>query len=57
MARALRSGRRGRRFESCLPDFTRLCGQLLIKLFYPAGTVWMDMDDTIFHRTEAEQRK
>ena len=57
MARALRSGRRGRRFESCLPDFTRLCGQLLIKLFYPAGTVWMALDDTIFHRTEAEQRK
>jgi len=34
-----------------------LCGQLLIKLFYPAGTVWMDMDDAIFHRTEAEQQE
>jgi len=29
----------------------KLLAQLLIKLFYPAGTVWMDMDDTIFHRT------
>jgi hypothetical protein len=28
--------------------------QLLIGLFYPAGTVWMDMDDTIFHRTGRE---
>jgi len=29
----------------------KLLAQLLIKLFYPAGTVWTDMDDTIFHRT------
>jgi hypothetical protein len=29
----------------------KLLAQMLIKLFYPAGTVWMDMDDTIFHRT------
>src|SRR4030042_2047171 len=29
----------------------KLLAQLLIGLFYPAGCVWMDMDDTIFHRT------
>jgi hypothetical protein len=29
----------------------KLLAQLLIELFYPAGIVWMDMDDTIFHRT------
>jgi hypothetical protein len=29
----------------------KLLAEILIKLFYPAGTVWMDMDDTIFHRT------
>ena len=29
----------------------KLMAQMLIELFYPAGTVWMDMDDTIFHRT------
>jgi hypothetical protein len=29
----------------------KLLAQMLIKMFYPAGTVWMDMDDTIFHRT------
>jgi len=29
----------------------KLLAQMLIELFYPAGTVWMDMDDTIFHRT------
>lgn len=29
----------------------KLLAQMLIKLFYPAGIVWMDMDDTIFHRT------
>jgi hypothetical protein len=32
-------------------DLWRLLAQMLIKLFYPAGTAWMDMDDTIFHRT------
>jgi len=29
----------------------KLLAQLLIGMFYPSGTVWMDMDDTIFHRT------
>jgi hypothetical protein len=29
----------------------RLLAQLLIGMFYPAGTIWMDLDDTIFHRT------
>jgi hypothetical protein len=29
----------------------KLLAQMLIELFYPAGTVWMDMDDTLFHRT------
>jgi hypothetical protein len=29
----------------------KLLAELLIGLFYPVGTVWMDMDDTIFHRT------
>jgi hypothetical protein len=29
----------------------KLLAELLIDLFYPAGIVWMDMDDTIFHRT------
>jgi len=29
----------------------KLLSQLLIGMFYPSGTVWMDMDDTIFHRT------
>ena len=29
----------------------KLLAELLISLFYPAGTVWIDMDDTIFHRT------
>lgn len=29
----------------------KLLAELLIDLFYPSGTVWMDMDDTIFHRT------
>jgi hypothetical protein len=29
----------------------KLLAQMLIGLFYPAGVVWMDMDDTIFHRT------
>ena len=29
----------------------KLLAQMLIGLFYPAGIVWMDMDDTIFHRT------
>src|SRR4030043_1794082 len=24
--------------------------QQLIGMFYPPGTVWMDMDDTLFHR-------
>ena len=38
--------------SSWLPaDLWRLLAQMLIKLFYPSGTVWMDMDDTIFHRT------
>jgi len=29
----------------------KVLAQLLIGMFYPAGIVWMDMDDTIFHRT------
>jgi hypothetical protein len=29
----------------------RLLAQLLIGLFCPVGTIWMDLDDTIFHRT------
>jgi hypothetical protein len=28
----------------------KLLAQTLIKLFYSVGAVWMDMDDTIFHR-------
>jgi hypothetical protein len=32
-------------------DLWKLLAQMLIGLFYPSGTVWMDMDDTIFHRT------
>jgi len=34
----------------------KLLAQMLIELFYPAGTVWMDMDDTIFHRTGTNYR-
>jgi hypothetical protein len=35
----------------CQPaQMWKLLAQLLIELFYPAGIVWMDMDDTIFHR-------
>ena len=29
----------------------KLLTQMLIGMFYPSGTVWMDMDDTLFHRT------
>jgi hypothetical protein len=29
----------------------KLLAQLLIELFYPAGDIWLDLDDTIFHRT------
>jgi hypothetical protein len=29
----------------------KVLAQLLIGMFYPTGIVWMDMDDTIFHRT------
>ena len=29
----------------------KLLAELLIGLFYPVGTVWIDVDDTIFHRT------
>ena len=29
----------------------KLLAQLLIGLFYPVGTIWIDLDDSIFHRT------
>ena len=29
----------------------KLLAQMLIGLFYPAGTILIDMDDTVFHRT------
>lgn len=32
-------------------DIWKLLAQMLIGLFYPSGTVWMDMDDTLFHHT------